>query len=291
MRAEFRPRRSVLFAPGVNIRALEKARQLPIDCLILDMEDAVAPAQKQQAREQIVATLAEGGFGWRETVVRVNGLDTPWGQDDVAAIAHSPVDAVLFPKVEDPLHVLEAVKALDSAGVRPDMPLWIMTETPRGVLDIDRILAAHRRLEVVVMGTSDLAKAMRVRHTSGREGLLAGLGLCVTAARAHGVDILDGVYLDLQDEAGYAASCEQGRDMGFDGKTLIHPKQIGPANDAFGVSPQELAHAHAVIAAWEKAQAAGQGVCVVDGRLVENLHVDDARRVLAIYQVIHGEQA
>lgn len=196
----YSPLRSVLYAPGANSRALDKARSLPVDGLILDLEDAVAPAAKAAARDAVVAALSEGGFGYRRRIVRINGLDTPWGEADIAAMARAGADAILLPKVESPQAVQTAVAALDAAGGPADLPLWIMAETPRGILAIDSIAAAHPRLQVIVMGTSDLAKELRVRHTPGREGLLASLGLCVLAARARGLEILDGVYLDLQDE-------------------------------------------------------------------------------------------
>ncbi|WP_428624158.1 HpcH/HpaI aldolase/citrate lyase family protein [Sedimenticola sp.] len=282
------PLRSVLYAPGSNRRALEKARTLPIDGLILDLEDAVSPDAKATARETVAQVLSEGGYGYRWRVVRINGLDTAWGEDDLQAMAQRGVDAILLPKVESPEMVKRASDALDKAGAPSDLPLWIMAETPRGILEIQRIVAAHPRLQVIVMGTSDLAKELRVRHTPGREGLLAALGLCVLAARTQGLDILDGVYLDLQDDSGYAAACEQGRDMGFDGKTLIHPKQIEAANRAFGISDDALQQARQIIAAWQQAQQVGSGVCVVEGRLVESLHVDEARRVVAMHEAIHG---
>jgi len=282
------PLRSVLYAPGSNARALEKARSLPIDALILDLEDAVAPDSKAQARDGVVAALAAGGFGDRIRVVRVNGLDTPWGQEDIAAVARAGADAVLLPKVEQPRTVHAALAALDAAGATPDLPLWIMAETPRGILDIDRIAGAHPRLQAIVMGTSDLARELRLRHSPQRTGFIASLGLCVLAARAHGLAILDGVHLELQDEAGFEAACEQGRDMGFDGKTLIHPHQVEIANRVFGISEQAVQQAQRIIQAWAEAEAAGSGVCVVDGRLVENLHVEEARHLLAMHEVIRG---
>jgi citrate lyase subunit beta/citryl-CoA lyase len=283
----YTPLRSVLYAPGGNGRALDKARALPIDALILDLEDAVAPDAKTAARDTVVGELEAGGYGYRRTIVRVNGLDTPWGAEDVAAVARTGADAVLLPKVESPRMVLDAIAALDAAGGRSDLPLWIMAETPRGIQEIEHIAAAHPRLQVIVMGTSDLAKALRVRHTPGREGLLVSLGRCVLAARAQGLDILDGVYLDLQDEPGFAAACEQGRDLGFDGKTLIHPRQIDPANRVFGISAEALQQALRIITAWGAAQQAGSGVCVVAGRLVEHLHVEEAERLLAMHAVIN----
>jgi len=280
------PLRSVLYVPGANSRALDKARSLPVDGLILDLEDAVAPDSKALARDTVVAALSGGGYGYRRRIVRINSLDSPWGETDIAALARAGADAILLPKVETPQAVQAAVAALDAADGPTDLPLWVMAETPRGILDIDSIAAAHPRLQVIVMGTSDLAKELRVRHTPSREGLLASLGLCVLAARARGLEILDGVHLDLQDDSGFAAACEQGRDMGFDGKTLIHPKQIEPANQAFGISAEALQQAEQIIVAWRVAQTSGRGVCVVDGRLVENLHVEEAERAVAMHEVI-----
>lgn len=281
-----RPRRSVLYMPGANARALDKARGLPADCLILDLEDAVAPAAKALAREQLATALREGGYGRREIVVRVNGLNTPWGRDDIAAVAKLGADAILFPKIESATQVCEAVAALDAAGAPAGLPVWIMAETPRAVLSIDAIAAAHPRLRAIVVGTSDLAKDLRVRHTSGRAGLLPSLALCVLAARAHGLDIIDGVHLDIDDDTGLAAACEQGRDLGFDGKSLIHPRQIAAANTAFAPAAEDMERARRIINAWEAVQRDGQGVVVVDGRLVENLHVDEAYRTLSLNEAI-----
>lgn len=288
MSRPYTPLRSVLYAPGVNARALEKACSLPIDCLILDLEDAVAPEAKSAARDSVAKALATVDYGYRKRVVRINGLATQWGADDIVAVARAGVDAVLLPKVEHPEAVLDALKALDAAGAPRELPLWIMAETPRGILAIDQIAGAHPRLEVIVMGTSDLAKEMRVLHTPGREGLLTSLGLCVLAARAHGLEILDGVHLDLQDDAGFQFACQQGRNMGFDGKTLIHPRQIGMANQAFGVTDESLLQAQKIVTAWRHSRAEGQGVCVVDGHLIEQLHVDEARRLIAMQGAIQG---
>lgn len=285
---KIRPRRSVLYMPGANARALEKARGLAADGLILDMEDAVSPEAKDLARRQIIEAVKQGGYGPREVVVRVNGLNTPWGVDDVAAVSNIGADAILFPKVESPEQVHAAVTALDEAGAPADLPLWMMAETPRGILNIDAIAGCHPRLAVIVMGTSDLAKEMRVRHTPERSGFIAALSLCVMAARAHGLDILDGVYLDLGDETGFHAACEQGRDLGFDGKTLIHPKQLQAANEVFAPAAKDVENARIIIEAWEQARAEGKGVAVVNGRLVENLHVEEARRNLAVAEAIQA---
>lgn len=286
MTAPVRPRRSVLYMPGSNERALDKARTLPADALILDLEDAVAPDAKASARDQVCAAVRAGGYAPRETVIRVNGLATPWGYEDLRAAATSGADAVLIPKVESADMVRQALSAMDDAGARADLPLWCMMETPRAMLRAEEVAAASPRLGALVMGTSDLAKELRAAHTELRLPLLTSLGLCLLAARAYGLAILDGVHLDLQDEAGFAAACRQGAELGFDGKTLIHPKQIGPANEAFAPDPEELAQARRIIEAHEAATRAGRGVVVVDGRLIENLHVAEARRKVQLAELI-----
>lgn len=285
-----RPRRSVLYMPGANARALDKARGLPVDGVIFDLEDAVSPSSKGLARQQIVAALTQGGYGHREVIVRVNALSTPWGYEDVHAVAKLGADAILFPKVDTPEQVIAAVTALEAAGAPADLPVWIMAETPRGILNIDAIAGASKRLSTIVMGTSDLAKDLRARHTPDRTAFITSLGLCVLAARAHGLDILDGVYLNIDDEPGLIAACEQGCDMGFDGKTLIHPKQVAAANAVFTPDAEALEQAQAVLAAWATAQAADSGVCVVNGRLIEHLHVVEAQRLVALADAIaaHG---
>ena len=286
MSLPIRPRRSLLFMPGANARALEKARELPADGLIFDLEDAVAPDAKETAREAVAAALAQGGYGKRELVLRVNALDTEWGEDDLRAAASMPLDAVLLPKVESAERVRETVARLDRAGAPPGLVVWCMIETPRGVLAAAEIAGASSRVAALVMGTSDLTKDLRAYDTPGREPLLTSLGLVLLAARVHGLAALDGVHLDLADEAGFAALCAQGRALGFDGKTLIHPKQIAPANAAFAPSPDEIAQAKKIIAAHEAALAAGKGIVVVDGRLIENLHVEAARRTVALAEAI-----
>lgn len=285
---DYRPRRSVLYMPGSNQRALEKARSLPADTLVLDLEDAVAPAMKVTARQQIDEAIAAGGYGHRELVVRVNGLETRWAEEDIRMVASSGADALCIPKVETAAEVQEVVAILEAAGAKDTLSIWVMAETPLGVLNIGQVAAAHPRVQVVVMGTSDLAKELRVRHTPERQGLLTSLNLCVLAARAHGLEILDGVYLDLDDPSGFVASCEQGRDLGFDGKTLIHPKQLEEANRAFGPGERELERAARIIAAWQEAAAEGKAVVLVDNKLVEVLHVEEARRLLAIDQTIQA---
>ena len=281
MAASARPRRSVLYMPGANSRALDKARTLPADGLILDLEDAVAPDAKAAARGQVCAALRAGGYGARETILRVNGLATPWGHADLVAAAGAGADAVLRPKVESADAIRQALAVLDQAGAPPDLALWCMMETPRAMLQATEMAAASPRVAALVMGTSDLASELHAAHTPLRLPLLTALGLCLLAARACDLAILDGVFLDLQDEAGFEAACRQGRELGFDGKTLIHPRQIEPANRMFAPSAEELARARRIIAAHDEALREGKGVVVVDGRLVENLHVAEARREVA----------
>jgi len=292
MAAPPRPRRSVLYMPGANTRALEKARGLPADALILDLEDAVAPDAKATARANIAAALAQGGYGQRELVLRVNGLATPWGHADLVAAATMPLDAVLLPKVESADAVRQAEAVLDAAGAPARLALWCMMETPLGMLHAEAIAAASPRVACLVMGTSDLAKDLHARHTRDRLPMLTSLGLCLLAARAYRLAILDGVHLDLADDEGFAAACRQGRELGFDGKTLIHPKTIAAANAAFAPAADEVAWSRRIIAAHAEAEAAGKGVVLVDGKLIENLHVEDARRtVLLAEQIAALEQA
>ena len=274
-----RPYRSVLYIPGANARALEKARSLATDAIIFDLEDAVAPYAKPAARDQLAAALQQD-YGRRARIVRINGLDTEWGEADARAFATAPgVDAVLIPKVDSPAG-LDRVAALV-----PGRPLWAMMETPLGMLNAAAI-AAHPRLEGMVMGTNDLAKELGSRPRADRLPMQAGLGLCLLAAKAHGRVIVDGVYNAFKDDAGLAAECEQGRDMGFDGKTLIHPAQLEIANRAFAPTEAEIDLARRQIEGFEAAMAEGRGVAVVDGKIVENLHVDTARRLIAQAQAI-----
>ena len=285
---KIRPRRSLLYMPGSNPRALDKARSLPADGLILDMEDSVSPDAKQLAREQIVAALDEGGYGHRELMVRINALTTEWGLDDIKAICEAPVapDAVLIPKPSTAADVVEAIAAFEAAGCPDSVDMWIMAETPLCILNIAEVASAHPRLKGMVLGTSDLSKDTRVRHTPDRLGFIAALNVCVYAARANGLDVIDGVQLDLENDELLRLSCEQGRDLGFDGKSLIHPNQIAAANSAFAPDAQEIAGARDIIAAFEEAQAQGKGVVVVKGRLVENLHVEEARRLLELANAV-----
>ena len=286
MPAPVRPRRSVLYMPGSNPRALEKARTLPADGLILDLEDAVAPDAKETARAQVSAALRAGAYGPRETIIRVNGLATPWGHADLVAAATAGADAVLIPKVESADTVRQVEAVLEQAGAPADLPLWCMMETPRGMLHAAEIAGASPRLGGLVMGTSDLAKELHAAHTPQRLPLITALGLCLLAARAHDLAILDGVFLDLQDEAGFAAACRQGRELGFDGKTLIHPRQIEPANQTFAPGAAEVAQARRIIEAHAEAMREGRGVVVVDGRLIESLHVAEARRQVKLAEAI-----
>jgi len=285
-----RPRRSALFMPAANARALEKARSLPADALIFDLEDAVAPAAKEGAREAVAAATAVRGYGTRELVLRVNALDTPWGHADLAVAATLPIDAVLLPKVESSERVRLTVSLLDSFGAPESMRLWCMLETPLGILSAREIAAASPRLAALVLGTSDLTKDLHALDTPDRLPLATSLGLALLAARAYRRAILDGVYLDLADDEGFAAACRHGRALGFDGKTLIHPKQIAPANAVFAPSAAEVAQARRVIAAYAEAVAAGRGVVLVDGRLIENLHVEDARRLVALADAIAARE-
>lgn len=285
-----RPRRSALYVPGANARALEKAPGLAADCVILDLEDAVAPAQKAQARAQVVAAVAAAG--WRaERVVRVNGAGTPWHEADLDAVARTRAEAVCLPKVESPEAVRTVAEALAVAHAPPGLALWAMIETPRGVLAAREIALATPRLTCLVAGTSDLVKELRALHTAGRAEVLTSLSLILLAARGAGLTALDGVHLDLADEAGFEAACRQGRELGFDGKTLIHPRQLAAANRAFAPAAAELEAARRVVAAHAEAVAGGRGVTVVDGRLVENLHVAEAQRLLALAEAIERRSA
>jgi len=286
MSTTVRPRRSVLYMPGSNARALEKGRSLPADGLILDLEDAVAPDAKATARETIAAALADGGYGGRELIVRVNGLNTPWGYDDLRMAAASGADAVLLPKVESADAVRQAEAVLRAAGAPAGQTIWCMMETPLGILNAKEIAGASPAVGGLVLGTSDLAKDLHAAHTAQRLPMITSLGLCLLAARAYGLAVLDGVHLDLNDDEGFAASCRQGRDLGFDGKTLIHPKTIAACNAAFAPDAEEIAQAHRIIAAHAEAAAAGKGVVLVDGKLVENLHVENARRLVTLAEAI-----
>ncbi len=286
-----RPRRSVLYMPGSNARALDKARTLPADTLILDLEDAVAPDAKAIAREQILTAIAEGGYGPRELVVRINALDSSWGEEDLAVMAKSGADAILVPKVYDAEDVFEVGRRLSRYGAPASLSVWVMMETPDAVLNAGEIAAAvsedaGRRLTAFVIGTNDLAKETRARFVPGRAPMLSWLATFVVAARAHGLDVLDGVYNDISDEAGFIAECEQGRDFGMDGKTLIHPKQVEIANRIFAPAEAEVTWARKIIAAFDLPENASKGVLSLEGKMVERLHAEMAARTVALADAI-----
>jgi len=276
-----RPRRSLLYMPGSNPRALDKARSLPADGLILDLEDAVAPAEKATAREIVCENVKQGGYGGRELIVRINGLDTEWGEADLAAAAAAGPDAIAIPKVSSPAMIEEVEALMVRAGAPETTAIWAMMETPRGVLHAEAIAASTPRLGGFIMGTNDLVADLGAAHTPDRAPVMTALSLCILAARAYGVAIVDGVYNAFKDEDGLRASCEQGRAMGFDGKTLIHPAQLAIANAVFGPAVEEVELARRQVAAFEAAAAEGKGVAVVDGKIVENLHVAAAKRLLS----------
>jgi citrate lyase subunit beta / citryl-CoA lyase len=290
-----RPRRSALYMPGSNARALEKAKTLPADCVILDLEDSVAPDAKEAARDQVIAAVKAGGFDAREVFVRVNGVDTPWHAEDLAAAAHAAPDAILVPKVAD-AEVLEMIgRRLLDMGTDHKTRVWAMIETPLAIFNILSIAAEARdsesRLAGFVMGTNDLAKETRAHLVPGRAPMLPWLTTCVAAARIHGIDILDGVYNDIGNAEGFAAECQQGVELGFDGKTLIHPNQIEPCNTAFSPSAAEVASARKMIAAFDLPENKSRGVVSIDGRMVERLHADMARRTVAIAEAIEARRA
>ena len=294
MNLSARPRRSVLYMPGSKTRAIEKARGLPADGLILDLEDAVGVAEKDIAREQVVAALAEGGFGGRELIIRINGLDTQWGEADLKAASMAGPDAILVPKVESADMVREVAIRMTAHGAPANTSIWAMMETPMGMLRAAEIAASSPKLNCFVMGTNDLQKDLNAQDTEDRQPLMTALGLCMLAARAHGLVILDGVYNAFKDEEPLKRACEQGKIMGFDGKTLIHPAQLAIANAIFAPSEAELALAKRYVDAFEEAIKAGRGVAVVDGRLVENLHVERAQKMIAMAEaikILHPEAA
>ncbi|MEZ5922760.1 MAG: CoA ester lyase [Hyphomicrobiaceae bacterium] len=285
-----RPRRSVLYVPGSNARALEKAKSLAADALILDLEDSVAPDAKDEARELVRKAVSAGGYGAKEVVIRANAPGTEWGLADIGMAATSGANALLIPKVSTPAD-LEAVRQLLArTGSAPALALWAMIETPLAVLEAGRIAAAARHtsypLEVLVLGTNDLAKETRAALLPGRQPMLAWLSITVAAGRAHGLDTIDGVYNAFQDLDGFRTECEQGRTLGMDGKTVIHPGQIGVANEIFSPTPQEIAAAEKIVAAFERPENAGKGAISIDGRMVERLHRDMALQVLAIRTAI-----
>ena len=280
-----RPRRSVLYMPSSNERALEKAKSISCDALILDLEDAVAPDAKEAARANAVAATGSGAYGHREITIRCNGLDTPWGADDLAAAATSGAAAVVIPKVNSHAYLDEVERQLDAAGAPADLAIWAMIETPTALLDI-RSIAHHHRVNVLVMGTNDLVKELRTGAPADRSPLIPHLATALVGAREADKVILDGVYNDVRDPEGFLAEAQQGKALGFDGKTLVHPSQVDPANDVWAPDIDEVAFSRRVIEAFEAADAEGRGVITVDGRMIENLHVDNARRVLAVADAI-----
>ncbi len=286
----YRPRRSMLYVPGSTPRFLEKARTLKVDSLIFDLEDPVLPDHKEEARANVVAALRSGGYGYREKVVRVNALSTPWGRDDLAAVADAGADAILFPKIESRTDVLDALAALDAAGA-PEMPIMVLIETPAGIIHVDEIAGASARIACLVVGTSDLTNELHARITPDCLPMLYSISQCLMAARAHGIAIIDGVHLDLNDMHAFEYACRLARDLGCDGKSLIHPLQIPYSNDAFSPRPSSLGIAKRLIAALAEANEAGRGVAVVDGRLVESLHVTAAKRTLMIQEMIEKMEA
>ncbi len=282
---ELRPRRSVLYMPAANERALEKAKTIASDALIFDLEDAVSPDAKDQARENAVRAANSGEYGRREITIRCNGLDTPWGAHDIAAAATAGISAVVIPKVDKVATLDEVSRQLDAAGAPATVGIWAMVETPAAIFDA-RAIANHPRVAVLVMGTNDLAKELRAAQLPGRHPLVPHLATALLAGRDAGKPILDGVYNDIKNADGFRAECEQGAQMGFDGKTLIHPDQVAIANDVWAPSEAEVEHARRVIDAFDEALASGKGVVQLDGRMIENLHVDNARRTLAIADAI-----
>lgn len=295
MSQTFTPRRSALYMPGSNARALEKARTLDVDCLILDLEDAVAPDAKAPARQQIVDAVKAGGYGNREVIIRINALDTDWGEDDLKAAVEAGPDAILVPKVNGPADLQRVAHMLSFHGAPKSLKLWAMMETPRAMLNAGAIAACGHdpevRLACLVMGTNDLAKETRAHLTPGRAAMMPWLMTCVAAARAGGVDIIDGVYNAFQDEEGFAAECRQGREMGMDGKTLIHPKQIPACHSAFSPSAEEVAWARKINGIFNQPENADKGAIQVDGKMVERLHADMGLRVMAIDDAISARAA
>ena len=285
--AGIRPRRSVLYMPGANERALEKAKTIDADALILDLEDSVAPDSKTQGRANVVAAVESGEYGHRELAIRVNSLGTDWHDDDIKAAAAAGPDAILVPKVESAEQVRQLVAAIEAGGAPAHTQLWAMIETPRALLHAEEIAAAHERLAVIVMGTNDIVNETYGLHVPGRNPVvLASLSWTLLAVRAAGKVIIDGVYNDVKNEEGFAAEARQGREMGFDGKTLIHPAQVEPCNEAFSPSEADIERAQGLISTFEEAKSAGQGVVTFNNKMVEELHVRDAKRILAFAQAL-----
>ena len=281
-----RPRRSAMYTPGANVRALEKGREVPADILILDLEDGVSPESKRSARENILRVLDEGGYGAREIGVRINGVNSEWYEEDVEAIAGSSANMIVFPKVEMAENIENLVNLMEKKNAPSEMKIWCMIETARGVLNANMIAAAHEKVEALLIGSADLTKDLRAQHLKNRMPLITSIQLCILAARANGLTILDSPFFDLTDDEGFLDSCRQGREMGFDGKTLLHPKTIDGANKIFGPSDQEIAWAGKIKAAHDAAVAEGKGVTLVDGQLIEALHVEEAQRLVRMAKLI-----
>jgi citrate lyase subunit beta/citryl-CoA lyase len=286
MTDELRPRRSALYMPGANDKALEKAKGLPTDAIIFDTEDSVAPDMKGVARDKVAAAVGSGEYGHRELTIRVNALETEWAVDDLRSAAQAGPAGIVVPKVNSAADVAEVERIIEGAGVADHTTIWAMLETPTAIENAVEIATSSERLTVLIMGTNDLAKELRAGLVPGRAPLVWGLGRCVNAARVAGKVVLDGVYNDVKNPEGFLAECVQGAEMGFDGKTLIHPTQVEPCNEAFSPSAEEIEYSRRVIEAFEEGLAQGKGVITVDGRMIENLHVDNARRALAIAEAI-----
>lgn len=284
--SEVKPRRSVLYMPGANERALEKAKTLPADVVVLDLEDAVAPDAKVAARERVCAAAASGEYGYREVIIRLNAVDTEWHDADLRAVAAAGPAAVLVPKVNSAREVQNIERALELDAAPEHTAIWAMLETPVAMLRAEEIVGASDRLTALVMGTNDLANELHALPVAGRAPLIGGLSLAMLATRAAGKVIIDGVYNDIADLRGFEAECVQARQLGFDGKTLIHPNQLEPCNRAFAPSADEVEQSRKIINAFEQAKAEGKGVATVDGRMIEQLHVDNARRMLALHEAI-----
>ncbi|NKB21291.1 MAG: CoA ester lyase [Alphaproteobacteria bacterium] len=286
-----RPRRSAMYTPGANERALEKGREVPADILIMDLEDGVAPDAKETARANILRVLGEGGYGAREIGVRINGTGSEWHEPDVEAIATSGANMLVVPKVDSADTVIAIVKLMEAAKAPTDMQIWCMIETAHGVLNVNAIASSHPRVGALLIGSADLTKDLRAQHMPDRLPLMTSIQLCVLAARANGLTVLDSPFFDLSDDEGFLESCRQGRSMGFDGKTLLHPKTVSGANAIFGPSEEEIAWAHKISVAHETALAEGKGVTLVDGQLVEGLHVEEAQRLVQMAKTIKALEA
>ena len=286
MVVSIRPRRSLLYMPGSNARAIAKGRSLGADGLILDLEDSVLPDAKNMARAQVVDALREGGYGHRELIVRVNSLNTVWGEEDIVAISTSGANAILLPKVDNAAEIQQAVKIMIASNAPDDLAIWAMMESPLGILHSEEIAFSSSRMKCLVLGTSDLARDLHCSHTIDRLPMLSSIELCILSARAAGIAVIDGVFLDLNDDEGFKYSCTQGLELGFDGKTLIHPKTIEIANSVYAPSRTELEWSHAVIKAHKRAAEKGQGVTILEGKLIENLHVRNAKRLLELNKII-----